>query len=123
MSDREKRQREIAREFLSQYLPVDMKREALIKIKKEKIYAGEDVAIVCEELGRQGDKQLELLNRIKLLTDELPEVQRDIIELTYVYGRSLQYIAIELNYSIQHIKRLKAQALTTIGNIIEHETQ
>lgn len=124
-SEREKRQREIAREFLSQYLPIQLKFETLRKIKIEKLEAGEDNTMVCKQLGEVGDKRHKLLSKIEILLDkaELSEIQRMIIEHTYYYGKSLEYIALKLNYSIQHIKRLKAQALTTIGSIIEHETQ
>lgn len=125
MSDRERRQRQIARELLSQYLPTQLKFETLQKIKIEKLKAGESNTMVCEQLGEVGDKRMRLLFKSEVLLDkaELTEVQRMIIEQTYYYGKSLEYIAIKLNYSIPHIKRLKAQALEAIGSVIEDDTQ
>ena len=124
-NEREKRQRQIARELLSQYLPLQLNTDALNKIKIEKLEAGEDNSMVCEQLREESDKRHKLLIKIEILLDkaELSEIQRIIIEQTYYYGKSLEYIAIKLNYSIPHIKRLKAQALEAIGSVIEDDTQ
>lgn len=124
-NEREKRQRQIARELLSQYLPLQLNTDALNKIKIEKLEAGEDNSMVCEQLREESDKRHNLLIKIEILLDkaELSEIQRIIIDQTYYYGKSLEYIAIKLNYSIPHIKRLKAQALASIGSVIEDDTQ
>ena len=124
-NEREKRQRQIARELLSQYLPLQLNTDALNKIKIEKLQAGEDNSMVCEQLREESDKRHKLLIKIEILLDkaELSEIQRIIIDQTYYYGKSLEYIAIKLNYSIPHIKRLKAQALASIGSVIEDDTQ
>ena len=123
MSNREKRQREIAVNMLSQYIPMEMHLNALRKARDKKSEAGEDIAVLNKQIDRTYDKLIDLGDRIALLVDALPEVQRDIIVQTYICGESQQSIANSMHYSVQHIKRLKAQALTTIGVIIEHETR
>ena len=123
MSNREKRQREIAVNMLSQYIPMEMHLNALRKVRDKKCEAGEDIAVLNKQIDRTYNKLIDLGDRIALLVDELPEVQRDIIVQTYICGESQQSIANSMHYSIQHIRRLKAQALTTIGAIIEHEGQ
>ena len=123
MSDREKKQRETAVNMLSQYIPMEMHLNALLKARDKKCEAGEDIAVLNKQIDRTYDKLIDLGDRIALLVDELPEVQRDIIVQTYICGESQQSIGNSMHYSVQHIQRLKAQALTTIGVIIEHEGQ
>lgn len=123
MSNREKRQREIAVNMLSQYIPTEMHLNALRKARDKKREAGEDVTALNKQINRTYDKLIDLGDRIALLVDELPEVQRDIIVRTYICGESQQSIAKDLNYSVRQIRRLKAQALTTAGIIIKHGPQ
>lgn len=120
VSNREKRQREIAVNMLSQYIPTEMHLNALRKARDKKSEAGEDIAVLNKQIDRTYDKLIDLGDRIALLVDELPEVQRDIIVRTYIFGENQQSIEKDLNYSVRHIQRLKAQALTTIGIAIEH---
>lgn len=123
MSDREKRQRETAVNMLSQYIPMEMHLNALRKARDKKRETGEDVTALNKQIDRAYDKLIDLGDRIALLVDELPEVQRDIIVRTYICGESQRSIAKDLNYSVRQIKRLKAQALTTAGIIIKHGPQ
>ena len=109
--------------MLSQYIPMEMHLNALLKVRDKKCEAGEDIAVLNKQIDRTYDKLIDLGDRIALLADELPEVQRDIIVQTYICGESQRSIANSMHYSVQHIRRLKAQALTTIGVIIEHESQ
>lgn len=58
----------------------------------------------------------EILDAINRLEDQR---YRSILRSYYVYGMNLEKIAVEMNYSFPHIKRLRREAIESLKMILE----
>jgi RNA polymerase sigma factor (sigma-70 family) len=60
--------------------------------------------------------ELELTCRIETAIANLPEPERDLMRLRYIDGKTWERIAVDLNYSWQHLHKIHAKTLRKLEN-------
>ncbi len=98
---------------------------------------GDSVSDAVEELERRREMYLKaaraasaeisaILQR-KVLIDEfleeLPQIQKRIIELRYLDGHRWTYISLKLHYDESSVKRLEAAAVTSLAEYFDFEAE
>lgn len=78
---------------------------------------------VEKEIIAEIDKAADLLREIRSAIDAVPDaVQREVLERRYIGMQSLEKIAVEMNYSYAHVKRLHGWGLLRVP-VPEDDTQ
>ena len=76
-----------------------------------------------EEIAAEISKAAGLLREIRSAIDAVPDaVQREVLERRYIGMQSLEKIAVEMNYSYAHVKRLHGWGLLRVP-VPEDDTQ
>ena len=78
---------------------------------------------VEKEIIAEIDKAADLLREIRAAIDAVPDAtQREVLERRYIGMQSLEKIAVEMNYSYAHVKRLHGWGLLQVP-VPEDDTQ
>lgn len=76
-----------------------------------------------EEIAAEISKAAGLLREIRSAIDAVPDaIQREVLERRYIGMQSLEKIAVEMNYSYAHVKRLHGWGLLQVP-VPEDDTQ
>lgn len=76
-----------------------------------------------EEMAAEISKAAGLLREIRAAIDAVPDaIQREVLERRYIGMQSLEKIAVEMNYSYAHVKRLHGWGLLQVP-VPEDDTQ
>ncbi|SET55905.1 RNA polymerase sigma factor, sigma-70 family [Natronincola peptidivorans] len=70
---------------------------------------------VQQRINKQLEKSYEILRKIEEAIEILPERERYLIRLRYIDCKSWEQIAVDMNYSWQHIHKIHSDALKLLA--------